>query len=98
MENCITKQELEKLIENKVKFQLVDVRSEEEFNELHIPIATNFSIEKIDSDQNKLDKEILIVTTCGKGGGRSENASRKLQDLGFKASYLCGGTFGWFEK
>lgn len=98
MENCITKQELEKLIENKVKFQLIDVRSEEEFNEIHIPIATNFSIDKIDSEHRKLDKEILIVTICGKGGGRSENASRKLQDLGFKASYLCGGTFGWFEK
>jgi len=98
MENCITKKELEQLIENKVKFQLIDVRSEDEFKQLHIPFADHFSTDEIDAKHNRLVKEILVITTCGKGGGRSENAAHKLQDLGYKAAYLCGGTFGWYEN
>lgn len=98
MENYITKQELEKMIENKQDFQLIDVRSETEYEELHIPFAENIPIEEIDQKQIKLDKETLVITTCGKGGGRSENASLKLKELGFKSLFLEGGTFEWFEK
>ena len=40
-----------------------------------------------------------LITACGKGGGRSAEATEKLQLLGFsKAIWLCGGTIGWNEK
>jgi rhodanese-related sulfurtransferase len=43
-----------------------------------------------------LDKDDVIVTACGKGGGRSTVGSDKFKELGFKNAYwLCGGTFGW---
>jgi rhodanese-related sulfurtransferase len=42
------------------------------------------------------DKDDVIVTACGKGGGRSTVGSDKFKELGFKNAYwLCGGTFGW---
>jgi rhodanese-related sulfurtransferase len=44
------------------------------------------------------DKDDVIVTACGKGGGRSADASDKLKELGFKNAYwLCGGTFAWYN-
>jgi len=42
------------------------------------------------------DKVAVLVTACGKGGGRSTQASNLLKELGFENTYwLCGGTQGW---
>ena len=41
--------------------------------------------------------DALIVTVCGKGGGRSERAASMLRDRGFSwVRSLCGGTDAWF--
>lgn len=98
MENCITKQELEQMIKNKEMFQLIDVRSEEEFNESHIPFAVNIPINELKESLKSLDSNKLIITTCGMGGGRSKSASEILRDSKFNSKYLDKGTFGWFEK
>jgi rhodanese-related sulfurtransferase len=46
---------------------------------------------------NGLNKDYQIITTCGKGGGRSSEAAKILKELGFKAYWLCGGTNKWLN-
>ena len=46
----------------------------------------------------ELTIDSIIITVCGKGGGRSAEDAVLLKKSGFsKANYLCGGTFGWFD-
>lgn len=98
--NCITLDELQKLITNKtLQVKIIDVRSKEEYNESHIPGAINIAILDIELANNLFDKTDFIITACGKGGGRSTQSAEKLQELGFKnATWLCGGTFGWIQN
>lgn len=95
--NCIALEELQRLIETKKKHvKIIDVRSREEYDELHIPGAINIAILDIELANKLFDKNDFVITACGKGGGRSIQAAERLQELGFKNStWLCGGTFNW---
>jgi rhodanese-related sulfurtransferase len=78
---------------------IIDVRSPEEFAEKHIPGAINIPLSELESRSSGLSKQAIIITACGKSGGRSAQGAALLHQLGFdKANYLCGGTFGWDEK
>lgn len=98
--NCIALKELKHLIETRQQqVKILDVRSKEEYEESHIPGAINISILDIELASTLFDKSDFVITACGKGGGRSTQAAEKLHELGFKNStWLCGGTFGWFEN
>ena len=40
----------------------------------------------------------LVVTACGKGGGRSDRAAEQLRAMGFASVRpLCGGTQAWLQ-
>ncbi len=95
--NCITLNELKQLLEiEKQQVKIIDVRSRDEFIEMHIPGAINIEHTQIDLAKQLFDKNDIVITACGKGGGRSTEASAKLKTLGFTRVYwLCGGTFGW---
>ncbi len=95
---CFAAAELEQLLKNKTaQLQLIDVRSAEEFAEKHIPGAIHIPLDELETRSGKFPKEAVIITICGKGGGRSAQGAVLLQQLGFaKANFLCGGTFGWF--
>jgi len=95
--NCIAPEKLRQLIADKKKeVKIIDVRSKEEYNEGHIPEAMNIEITQLEMAENLFDKTEYIITTCGKGGGRSTQAVTILKEMGFKnANWLCGGTFGW---
>jgi rhodanese-related sulfurtransferase len=78
---------------------LIDVRSPDEFAEKHIPGAINIPLSELESRSKDLSRDDIIITTCGKGGGRSAQGAELLIQLGFSnTNYLCGGTFGWYEK
>ena len=98
--NCIALDELEQLILNKKQeVKIIDVRNSDEYQKQHIPGAINISVTNIDIAEKLFDKMDYLITACGKGGGRSAEATEKLQLLGFsKAIWLCGGTIGWNEK
>lgn len=64
-------------------FTLVDVRDPEEFREGHIPGAVNIPVASLASRSGVLDKEKNIIVYCN-SGGRSYNAYRKLQKLGYE--------------
>jgi len=97
LKNCLPLDELKQfIIFKKHRVKIIDVRSKEEFLERHIPGAINLGLSQIDIANELFDKNDIIVTACGKGGGRSTDALEKLKELGFKNAYwLCGGTFGW---
>ncbi len=75
---------------------IVDVRSPEEFAELHVDGAINIPLDSLAARASELPKHAVVVTVCGKGGGRSERAATELRALGFDAARsLCGGTQAW---
>lgn len=97
---CIEQEELKQLIATKQQHvKIIDVRTKEEYQERHIPGAIHITILEIEIADKLFDKSDVIITACGKGGGRSTQAAERLFELGFKnTTWLCGGTFGWFEN
>ncbi len=95
---CFAPAKLKELMQEPVdRFLLIDVRGAEEYDQLHIRGAINIPLEDLEYRTSGLSRDILIITACGKGGGRSEKGAALLQQLGFTNAYfLCGGTFGWF--
>lgn len=80
----------------KQKVLILDVRSEAEFNGGHIEGAVNLPISDLSNKIEALPKDALIVTVCGKGGGRSEQAASLLLLNGLKnVRWLCGGYLKW---
>lgn len=94
---CINVDEVQDEIQRHHKIQVIDVRSKEEFEQAHIPIAINISIQDLPNNLNTLDKSTQYITACWKGGGRSSDASKILKEKGFKSYWLCGGTYKWLN-
>ncbi len=77
---------------------IIDVRSEAEYQQQHIPEAENIPLADLATQGHGFNKEVFYVTACGKGGGRSMEGAGILAQLGLQTAWLCGGTFGWFES
>ncbi len=76
--------DLEALLnEDGAKVTVVDVRDPEEYQAGHIPGAINIPVANFAAGSEVLDKEKQIVVYCN-SGGRSYNAYRKLQKLGYE--------------
>jgi len=75
---------------------IVDVRSQEEYNEGHIPGAIVIPNESIGTEQPKElpDLEQVILVYC-RSGNRSRQASQKLADMGYTNVYEFGGIKDW---
>lgn len=96
----VTKNEIAQMRNDGVPVLFIDVRDRSEFDESHVRDAVNVSLASIESGDFSLnaDESTVIVTVCGKGGGRSERATNLLRENArHKAYFLEGGTFGWFE-
>ncbi len=77
---------------------IIDVRSPDEFAAGHVDGAINIPLDSLAVRASALPKDAVLVTVCGKGGGRSERAATELRALGFdSARSLCGGTQAWRE-
>lgn len=86
------KQAYEMMNENVV---VLDVRSVSEYEEEHIVGAKNIPLNFITEDNEALPlKDVTILVYC-KSGGRSEKASQKLIQLGYKNVYNFGGIDDW---
>lgn len=94
---CINVDEVKKEILHNKKIQVIDVRSKEEYEQAHIPSAVNISLQDLKEKAYQLDKNTEYITACGKGGGRSIEASKILKELGLKSYWLCGGTYKWLN-
>jgi rhodanese-related sulfurtransferase len=74
------------------KVFVLDVRNAKEFEEGHIPWAKHIPLKELLQRMKELPTDKLIVTVCGKGGGRSAEAAALIPD----ADWLEGGTAGYF--
>ncbi|MBX3238335.1 MAG: thioredoxin [Chitinophagaceae bacterium] len=80
--------------------QVVDVRTPEEFQTGFIEGARNIDIYDAGFLQQlqSLDRNLPVMVYC-KGGGRSADAARQLEKMGFKEVYdLAGGIMLWENK
>lgn len=81
--------------------QLVDVRSEKEYNQGHIDDAININIANKDNfkkEIQKLDRTKPVYIYCH-SGGRSHRASKIMKELGFTSIYdFSGGWSTWSNQ
>lgn len=90
---------LNQLVSFNKDVQVLDVRSREEYELLHIPFATHVPLESIESGSFNLEPEKILITLCAKGAGRSERAAAYfLKTFPNQVYVLEGGTLGWFEQ
>ena len=76
---------------------LIDVRDPDEWQEGHIPGATNFSrgTVELEIEEAAPDLSTPIITHCG-GGGRSALAAESLQRMGYtNVKSMAGGFKAW---
>ena len=69
-------------------YVIIDVRTKEEYDELHIKDSINIAYDEIDSSID-IDKDKIIFVYC-KSGGRSSIAYNTLKELGYTV-YDLGG-------
>ena len=78
---------------------LLDVRTEEEYNEKHIEGAVLLPIDDINEESINLiteDKDNVIIVYC-KSGNRSNQALNLLENLGYTEVYDLGAMSNWKE-
>ena len=92
----ISMEEAIAIMEENTDYILLDVRTHEEFAELHIPGAICVPNEEIGTDEipELPNKEQLILVYC-RSGNRSKQASEKLAKLGYSNVYEFGGIIDW---
>ena len=92
----ISQSEAKKMMETEKDFIILDVRTQEEFDEKHIENAILIPDYEIEQKAEKMlpDKDRLILVYC-RSGRRSKNASQKLAQMGYTNVYEFGGINTW---
>ncbi len=96
----ISADQFEKKMKESERYQLVDVRTPEEYTEGHLKGAINMNVEgeTFAADIKTLDKDVPVFVYC-RSGRRSLNAAEQLKAKGFKTIYdLDGGIKSWTSK
>ncbi|MEN8701374.1 rhodanese-like domain-containing protein [Bacillus infantis] len=96
MENIeiITTEELEQLLKEGKKLELVDVREDEEVEQGMIPGAKHIRMGDIPANMDYFDDKKEYIFIC-RSGRRSENVCYYMQDQGFKVRNMAGGMLEW---
>lgn len=89
-----------KLLNQRKKVIVIDVRDEWEFQKGHIEEAINIPLDELieTGQEMDFDKDATYLLTCHKGRGRSKKASKVLNRLGLKAYWIFGGTDHWIKE
>ena len=92
----ITQEEAKKLMDTEKDYIILDVRTQEEFDEKHIPGAVLIPHTEIEAQAaEKLpNKDQLILVYC-RSGNRSKTASEALEKLGYTRIREFGGINTW---
>ena len=98
MQQPITKQKVEELQQQHKTVNLIDIRTPEEYEKMHVPGALNIPAETLESNSKNFAEGDTIVCICNKGLERSQQAAETITSMGFtNVFYLEAGTFGWLE-
>ncbi len=98
--NLISTEELYKKIQQKEDIKIIDVRTEEEYQQGHIKESINIPLDIIESEIEKQvpDKNAQIYLIC-RSGGRSAMAQELLFGKKYQnAKNVSGGMLEWQEK
>ena len=92
----ITAEEAKKIMDSEEGYIILDVRTQEEYNQGHIPGAILISHEEITEKAEEVltDKEQLILVYC-RSGRRSKIAAETLVELGYTNIKEFGGIIDW---
>ena len=92
----ITAQEAKNLMDTEEGYIILDVRTQEEFDEGHIPGAIQISHEEVEEKAEGVltDKDQLILVYC-RSGRRSKLAAEALAALGYTNIREFGGILDW---
>ena len=92
----ISSDEAQRLMETESGYIILDVRTQQEYSEGHIPGAICIPNETIGKKPpaELADKEQMILVYC-RSGRRSKEAAQKLADMGYKNIVEFGGIIDW---
>ena len=92
----ITAEEAKQIMDREEGYIILDVRTQEEYDEGHIPGATQISHEEIAEKAEEVlkDKNQLILVYC-RSGRRSKIAAEALAELGYTNIKEFGGIIDW---
>ncbi|MBE5774624.1 MAG: rhodanese-like domain-containing protein [Clostridiales bacterium] len=95
----ISQEEATQIMDEETDYIIVDVRTQEEYDEAHIPGAINIANEDIGADENTElpNKDQMLLVYC-RSGRRSKEAAAKLAALGYTNVYEFGGIMTWTGK
>lgn len=92
----ITAQQAKEIMDTQEGYVILDTRTEEEYEQGHIPGAIVISHEEIKEKAESVltDKDQLILVYC-RSGRRSKLAAQDLVDLGYTNVKEFGGIIDW---
>lgn len=92
----VSSDEARKMMETESSYIIVDVRTQREYAQGHIPKAICIPNEDINKEPPSLlpDKEQEIFVYC-RSGRRSKEAAQKLAGMGYKNIIEFGGIIDW---
>lgn len=93
-ENVVTPDQVEKLLKEGKKFNIIDVREHEEVAYGKIPGAQHIPLGELQDRVNEIKKDEEHVMVC-RSGNRSGMATQFLNSMGFKAINMVGGMMNW---
>lgn len=76
---------------------VLDVRTQEEWDEYHAPNTTLIPLDELQSRLNELPKDQEVVVVC-RSGNRSQQARDILINAGFNATSMAGGLKEWYAS
>jgi rhodanese-related sulfurtransferase len=91
---AMTAKEVEHLLNEGEKLDIIDVREVDEVAAGKIPGAVNIPLGLIEFRMHELDKSKEYIMVC-RSGGRSGQASQFLEYQGFKIINMTGGMLSW---
>ena len=91
----VTQEEAMKMMAEETDYIILDVRTQEEYDEGHIPNAILIPYDTIDGDVPQLpDKNQRIFVYC-RSGNRSKQAAAALAEAGYESVVEFGGINTW---
>lgn len=93
---AISPQEAKQRLDSEKNIILLDVRTREEFEQLHIPNALLVPLDTLEKEiaSQLPDKNTTILVYC-RSGRRSAIAAQMLADKGYASVYDLGGIIDW---
>ncbi|MEY8748865.1 rhodanese-like domain-containing protein (plasmid) [Niallia taxi] len=93
----MTVKEVEALINEGKKFNIIDVREVDEVATGKIPGAVNIPLGLIEFRMHELEKTNEYIMVC-RSGARSGRATQFLKEYGFNVMNMTGGMLAWEGK